>query len=377
LRILYVEPFEAGSHAAFGAALRAGVEALWTTLTLPGRHWKWRMRGAALCFAERDRERIGRGHDLLLCSSFTPLADLCALAPELAPLPKAVVFHENQWTYPVRDERERDHHFGVTQLVTAAVADLCLFNSQHNRDGFLRGVRDFVARMPDARPTRTVAALGRRCEVVPLPVDFDELPEPPPPEVPPGPARARGPLIVWNHRWEHDKAPELFFEVLGRLAARGLPFEVAVLGARYRDAPPAFAGAREQLGARIRQWGPVAERAAYVGWLGRAQLAVSTARHEFFGLSMLEACAAGACPLVPDGLAYPELFPADHRYRSIDELEARLAALCADWTAGRIDLRRPRPAITAPVAAARVGRAWDARLRALVARHRPGAQPPR
>jgi hypothetical protein len=34
---------------------------------------------------------------------------------------------------------------------------------------------------------------------------------------------------------------------------------------------------------------------------------VSTAEHEFFGLSVCEAIAAGAFPLLPDRLSYPEL----------------------------------------------------------------------
>ena len=40
MRILYLEPFEGGSHAAFGAALREGVDANWVWLSLPARHWK-------------------------------------------------------------------------------------------------------------------------------------------------------------------------------------------------------------------------------------------------------------------------------------------------------------------------------------------------
>jgi hypothetical protein len=57
---------------------------------------------------------------------------------------------------------------------------------------------------------------------------------------------------------------------------------------------------------------------------------VSTATNEFFGLAMVEACYAGASPLVPDRLAYPEIYPASFRYGGAEQLVARLRASIAD-----------------------------------------------
>jgi hypothetical protein len=65
-------------------------------------------------------------------------------------------------------------------------------------------------------------------------------------------------------------------------------------------------------------------REDYARLLASADIAVSTARNEFFGLAMIEACYAACAPLVPDRLAYPELYPAEARYRSHEELVARL-----------------------------------------------------
>ena len=56
-------------------------------------------------------------------------------------------------------------------------------------------------------------------------------------------------------------------------------------------------------------------------------MAVSTAVNEFFGLAMIEAAYCGAFPLVPDRLAYPELYPAGMRYGSREALAARLREL--------------------------------------------------
>lgn len=39
--------------------------------------------------------------------------------------------------------------------------------------------------------------------------------------------------IAWNHRWEHDKGPEDFFDALKSLHAAGLRFQVAVLGTSH------------------------------------------------------------------------------------------------------------------------------------------------
>jgi len=36
---------------------------------------------------------------------------------------------------------------------------------------------------------------------------------------------------------------------------------------------------------------------------------VSTAKHEFFGVAAVEAMAAGAIPVFPNALSYPELIP--------------------------------------------------------------------
>lgn len=357
LRILYVEPFEAGSHAGFGAALRAHLDHDLVTWTLPGRHWKWRMRGAGLWFAEQEPDP--GPIDVLFASSYTPLADLCALRGELTAVPRVLYFHENQWEYPNQTNAERDHHLAFTQVVSAAAADLCLFNSQFNRDTFLRATRDFVARMPDARPTATVEALARRCEVLPVPVAKPRIGEPA--------ASDSGPLtVLWNHRWEHDKRPEAFFSALQQLAGEGVPFRVAVCGQAFGRVPQVFEEARGWLGDRIIQFGAIEDRRAYEELLGRCDVVVSTAAHEFFGVSILEAAGAGCRPLVPDRLAYPEVIPRAFRYGDDLELVERLRAWgSAHRTGARIRLG-PDPDFTAPFRPARVASRLGTRLDALI-----------
>ncbi len=352
-RVLYLEPFHGGSHAAFGRTLQATVEADWMSLTLPARHWKWRMRGSAAFLAGPVHEALARPVDLVFASSYLPLAELYGLVPALAGVPSILYFHENQLAFPVRDEHtgERDTHFGFTQLVSALAATRCVFNSAYNRDSFFAEGRRLLARLPDAVPPDWIDQIADKSEVLGLPLDLPRLAEPIVDA--PARARARGPLIVWNHRWEHDKDPETFFGALFELRERDVPFRVAVCGQRFRRQPSIFESAQTRLADRIETWGPL-ERPAYEALLARAQIAVSTARHEFFGVAMLEATHFGAHPLVPDRLAYPELFPAEHRYAD-GTLAERLEALCRAWTGGELDLRASRTTITAPHGLDRVG----------------------
>ncbi len=349
-RVLYVEPFDGGSHAAFGEALLRLVDAEWTRLTLPGRHWKWRMRGAVAYFVRAHAETLARPYDAVLASAYTPLAELVGLAPALGSARKILYFHENQLAFPVQEERERDHHYGFTQLVSSLAADVCAFNSAWNRDSFLGAARGLLGRMPDAVAPGWVDAVAARSVVLPLPLDDGWLGAPfaGPVEPPSRAEREVGPVLLWAHRWEYDKAPEAFFDALRTLADRGVAFRVAVAGQRFRRAPAVFEEARAWLGDRVMHWGYAADRAAYLALLRRADVGVSTAIHEFFGVSMVEAAHHGARPLVPDRLAYPELFPAEYRYEP-GTLADRLEALCRAYSERGQALRGDFRALTRPL----------------------------
>lgn len=341
MRILYIEPFDAGSHAAFTQSLTQGIDAQWTVLTLPGRHWKWRMRGAVPLFALERKEALEGPHDLVFASAYVPLVELVGLCPALASVPRLLYFHENQLAYPAKEGivADRDLHFGFSQLVSALAAQRCLFNSAHNRDSFLEAADDLLGRMPDFVPTDWVERVRERACVMPLPLAL------PPTEsaqlVETETDRAKGPILLWNHRWEYDKAPETFFEALRALDREGVPFRVAVCGQRFRRVPICFEEARAWLGDRVVHWGYVEDAADYRALLHRSQVVVSTAIHEFFGVSVLEAVHLGARPLVPDRLAYRESIPESYRYGNDADLAPALADLCRRWVAGE-DLRGDR-----------------------------------
>ncbi|OIP30943.1 MAG: hypothetical protein AUK47_23770 [Deltaproteobacteria bacterium CG2_30_63_29] len=348
MKALYVEPYEGGSHQYFGDQLVAGLDFEWTRLTLPARNWKWRMYGAASWFTLKNQETLQQEYDVLLCSSFVPLAEFKGLNPRLARTPCVLYFHENQFHYPIRHKKgERELHFGLLQMVSALAAERVCFNSEHNRDSFLEGAKQLLSFMPDYVPVEWLVQIRKKSRVLPLPLslptdlDFEEL------DV----ERERGPLILWNHRWEHDKNPELFFAALRVLIQSDTPFRVAVCGQQFSDVPPVFEHAREWLGERVVSWGHLPSRAAYEALLRRSHIAVSTSDQEFFGLSMLEATHFGARPLVPRRLVYPELYPAEFLYQDSKDLFENLQALCQAWTYGRIELRADRRRLTERFAA--------------------------
>jgi len=299
MRILALEAYYSGSHRAFLDGWSNRSRHKFQTLTLAGYKWKWRMRHSAITFATQANELIQQGEkfDCVFCSDMLNLAEFLGLVDgEIRNLPTIAYFHENQLAYPVRVESERDYQFVMTNMTTALSASEVWFNSDFNRQSFLVGLGEFLKRMPDCQPFDAIEKIRAKSKVQPPGVDEIDRPR----------KKNNGPLrILWACRWEHDKGPDDFFQAIAKLKKTGQDFRLGVIGEQFRDCPDVFAQAKEDFAEHIDVWGYQKSRADYETALGWADVIVSTAHHEFFGISVIEAIMAGAYPVLPKRLSYP------------------------------------------------------------------------
>jgi glycosyltransferase involved in cell wall biosynthesis len=312
LKILWLDPFHGGSHAAVAAGYAARSAHQVTLLTLPiDGGWRWRMRGGAVTLARMARELDARP-DLIVASDMLDLAAFRALtADRLGAVPAAVYFHENQLTYPLPPGRQRDLSFAWVNYTSALAADAALFNSAFHRREFLGALPGLLGRYHDFRELQTIAAIAAKSHVLHPGIDLASLDEPARSE---GPAQhpassIQVPTILWNSRWEYDKQPERFFAALEALEARGAEFRLIVAGEHIDPSAATFAAARERWGGRALHWGFAPSRGAYGALLRRADVVVSSALQEFFGIGVVEAMYCGCAPVLPRRLNYPDLIP--------------------------------------------------------------------
>lgn len=301
--VLVVEPYFGGSHRAWAEGIRDHLGLPVELLTLPARWWKWRMRGAAVTLAELCADLRSRP-DVVVVSDMLDVAAFRTFArPHLGAVPVALYLHETQLTYPDSPQMAPDLHFAFTNWTSALAADRVFFNSEYHYDVFFAEIRKLLRHFPDFSHEHLVEGVRDKSEVLEVGVDMSWVPADPP-------NREGTVRLLWNHRWEHDKDPVAFFDAVDRLAAEGLEFEVVVCGENFRQRPEEFADAVRRHPDRIVHMGYL-DRDHYRRHLLAAGVVVSTARQEFFGISVVEATAAGCFPVLPRRLSYPRLLPPD------------------------------------------------------------------
>ena len=313
MNILALEPFYGGSHKAFLDGCVKHSKHDWAILTLPAYKWKWRMRHSPVTLAEQANQLLqdGKQFDLLFCSDMLPLAEFKGLVDNsIANLPSVIYFHENQLTYPVQSEKERDLHFALTNYLSMISADQVWFNSEFHKTSFFEALHNFLLRMPDYNLVDNLDSVKQKSSVFPQAIN-------------PNPYKKTKILpkpiihIGWVARWEFDKNPELFFSVLKNLKSQNIPFKLSVLGEQFENSPSVFQEAKTYFQDELVHFGYLDSYTDYQNALAEIDIVVSTADHEFFGISIMEAIEAGAYPLLPNKLSYPELLKLNNQNENI------------------------------------------------------------
>ena len=328
MKILIIEPFFTGSHKDWAEGYQKNSSHEIEILSLPGRFWKWRMHGGAITLAKRYN-RLDFQPDLILATDMLNLPVFQSLIPQNSPI--AIYFHENQFTYPWSPVDEdvilrRDKHYGFINYSSTLSSDHIYFNSQFHLDSFFIGLEDFLRQFPDYREIQNIEKIKAKSSVLDLGLDLHKF----------DPCISKrntteSPLILWNHRWEHDKNPETFFEIMQDLSQKGVDFNLVVLGAEFKNEQLCFTHARKKLKKHILKFGYAKSFEEYAKWLWRADILPVTSNQDFFGGSIMEAVYCNTIPLLPRRLTYPDLFLADQNpeifYQSTEELIYKLKNL--------------------------------------------------
>ncbi|MCW7754361.1 DUF3524 domain-containing protein [Desulfobotulus sp. H1] len=300
MRFLMLEAYYGGSHKAFMDGLCRHLPHTTEIKTLPARHWKWRMRSAALLFI-KETERM-EAYDGIVATNMMSVADFKALAGPMCP-PVLLYFHENQFDYPPSPRSHVDYQPAMTDLTSAMAADVVAFNSASHSHRFFQSADAFFRRFPKPDLLWVLDTIREKSVVLYPGCDFTGL-------TPAGDKSYALPrCIVWNHRWEHDKNPSDFFFALEEVRKKNVNFKLMLLGARHARVPDSFSRAMETFREHIICSDYPEDKTDYFRFLSRAHICISTAWQENFGIAVAEAMAAGCLPLLPSRLSYPELLP--------------------------------------------------------------------
>ncbi|MEO1257690.1 MAG: DUF3524 domain-containing protein [Bacteroidota bacterium] len=307
-KITLIEPFFTGSHQQWAEGLQKNSRYEIEILSLKGRHWKWRMYGGAVVLAEKFNQLKYRP-DLILATDMLDLTTFLALTREKSgDVPVAIYFHENQITYPWSPddadvESGRNNQYGFVNYTSALAADRVFFNSNFHKEEFLNTLPVFLSQFPDHQGLHHVEGLLNKSKVLHLGMNlkrFDSFKN----------ARPKNnvPVLLWNHRWEYDKNPDLFFNALFQLKKEPIDFRLIVLGESYQKSPPVFARAKKELKEQIIHFGYADSFETYASLIWQTDILPVTSRQDFFGGSVVEGVYCDCEPLLPNRLAYPEHF---------------------------------------------------------------------
>lgn len=318
MRIFVLNPYHAGSHAAWADGFTAFSHHEVYVVSMEGRFWKWRMHGGSVTLAEQAHllaDEVGRP-DVFLATDMVDVPTFLAFTRDWAgDVPIVLYMHENQLTYPISPRATPDLTFGFMNWKSMLIADAVVYNSAFHRDEVEASLPGVLKNFPDYRHLPQLDTVIGKTSVLPVGVNLARLTD--------SGQRSSPPLVLWNQRWEHDKNPEEMIAALTRVIERGCDIRIALCGENFRNEPDEFLEARKLWGDRLIHFG-WAEPDDYINLVASADIVLSTAEHEFFGIAVIEALSTGAAGVLPRRLSYPEiLFPEtadEHLYDTFEDM---------------------------------------------------------
>ena len=306
MKILLIEPYYTGSHKKWAEGYKKHSSHNIKILSMKGQFWKWRMHGGAVTLANAFN-KMNWKPDLILCTDMLDLTTFLALTREKSKnIPIAIYFHENQISYPwSKKDRDiinkRDNHYGFINYASALSASKIFFNSHFHLKTFLDDLAPFLKNFPDNNELNTIVKIKNKSDVLHVGLDFSKFKYK-------SIQKSTKPTILWNHRWEYDKNPELFFNTLKKIKNNGLVFNLIVIGESFGNTPKIFKKAKTEFEKQIIKWGYQKSFDEYVNCLFQSDIIPVTSNHDFFGISVMEAVFCNVWPILPNRLSYKELF---------------------------------------------------------------------
>lgn len=299
MRILFVETFYKGSHKSWANQMKNTLDKVEIEfLTDDTSTWKEAMTSSV----QKLKIPNAKNYDLVIVSSMVNLVEFQRRFKLGAP--HLIYFHENQIAYPwtKNGNNDKSELYSKIQLKSALLADHLLFNSKYNLKTFCSNQKE----------------LKLKSTILPLGINIDEI-------LRHKVEKNESLTILWNHRWEYDKNPVFFFEILKRLK-KTVNFKLILTGESPGHVQnKIFTDAKAFFEDDIIHFGYAETEENYYKLLWQSHLSIVTSNHDFFGLSVCESVLCEVYTLLPNRLAYPEHFlKHDNFYDSKEELYQKI-----------------------------------------------------
>ena len=302
--VALIEPYYGGSHKYWADRLKSYSRHDIDVYHLPPRHWKWRMQGSAYTLSKQVNSS-SKQYDLYLCSSMIDLAFFKSLI-DTPKAPMILYMHENQLHYPISvydKQADLDLSYGYLNYKSCLAADHVMFNSYYHKDKFLESCSHLLSKMPDFKNIESIDQISRKSVVTPIGLDVSMMDN----HLNYPKKLNKTAKILWNHRWDYDKNPEMFYALLKALDAEKLDFKL-VLTTSTRGSSETLNKIIKEFEDQIEYIGYLESRNAYFETLSKCHICPVPQGHDYFGLSVLEAVHLGVYPILPKDSVYEEHF---------------------------------------------------------------------